>query len=259
MSDNKPQLVKSLQDLEIVESYDPGATKPKKTTFFHITKDEEVYFGKTSKSKFDTTIDEFNAALQRIPDEEIYPEAPKDVQLTIAPSLTNEEAWVKRPGLTSYDSFRGTEFVPQSMLEETLIMERISRSPHPTFVKYYGCHVTRGRITSIYLEWLDQTLAQAVGTPEFDKLDKVKFIDAVKSALAHLHSLGLAHNDINPHNIMIKDGMPVLIDFGSCQSFGGRLQSLGTVGWCNEQFFTSAKEHDEFGVNKLRDWIQSPE
>ncbi|PMD37768.1 hypothetical protein L207DRAFT_600395 [Hyaloscypha variabilis F] len=50
---------------------------------------------------------------------------------------------------------------------------------------------------AILLEGLDQTLTQHVSTPDFQQLDKVKFIGALESAVDYLHSLGLAHNDIN--------------------------------------------------------------
>ncbi|KAL5615722.1 hypothetical protein FOBRF1_004470 [Fusarium oxysporum] len=109
-------------------------------------------------------------------------------------------------------------------------MEKVSQTPHPNIVGYYGCRVRRGRITSMVFERLDQTLQQYSSTPEFEKLDKPKFLEALQSAVAYIHSLDLAHNDVNPHNIMVKDGMPVLIDFGSCQPVGQRLQSLGTEG-----------------------------
>ena len=65
-----------------------------------------------------------------------------------------------------------------------------------------------------------------------------RWAEGLRVAQAYLHSLGLAHNDINPYNIMVReDGTPVLIDFGSCQPFGGRLQSLGSPGWYEEMFF----------------------
>lgn len=47
----------------------------------------------------------------------------------------------------------------------------------------------------------------------------------------------------------------VLIDFGSCQPFGERLQSLGTRGWYEELFFTSEKKHDEFSMRKIKEWL----
>lgn len=58
---------------------------------------------------------------------------------------------------------------------------------------------------------------------------------------------------------MVRDGMPVRIDFGSCQPMGQRLQSLGTEGWYEELFFTSEKKHDTYSLNKLREWIHNPE
>ncbi|KAM7187002.1 Protein kinase-like domain containing protein [Rhypophila sp. PSN 637] len=151
---------------------------------------------------------------------------------------------------------RGTDWVPRSVLEETLIMEQISKNPHPYIIKYYGCRVRRGRITCLILELLDLTLTQYAKKPEFKGLDKTQFLDGVESAVKYLHSLGLAHNDINPDNIMVKDGMPVLIDFGSCQKFGERLQSLGTPGWYEELFYTSEKKHDIYSLKKLEEWLE---
>jgi hypothetical protein len=55
---------------------------------------------------------------------------------------------------------------------------------------------------------------------------------------------------------MVKDGLPVLIDFGSCQPFGERLQSCGTPGWFEEEFYTSGLKHDRYSMRKLREWFQ---
>lgn len=85
-------------------------------------------------------------------------------------------------------------------------------------------------------------------------------MDALEAAVSHIHSMGLAHNDINPDNIMIDDDeLPVLIDFGSCALFGQPLQSLGTEGWYEHILFTSDTAHDEFALNKMRKWIQNPD
>ncbi|KAH7269016.1 uncharacterized protein BKA55DRAFT_497457, partial [Fusarium redolens] len=149
--------------------------------------------------------------------------------------------------------------INKELLAETFTMEKISQPAHPNIIGYHGCRVRRGRITSIVLEKLDQTLQQFSATPEFEKLDKPNFLEALQSAVAYIHSLGLAHNDINPHNIMVKHGMPILIDVGSCQPVGQRLQSLGTDGWYEELFFTSEQKHDTYSLNKLREWIHNPE
>ncbi|CAM1509511.1 Fc.00g032500.m01.CDS01 [Cosmosporella sp. VM-42] len=217
-------------------------------------------FGQSTKNKRELSLEEFSAALEYVKDEEIYPEVPKDVALTIAPdNLDDASAFVKRPGLNCYETMKGSDFIPKELLQETLVMEQISKMHHPNVLQYYGCHVRRGRITSIVLERLDQTLTQYASTPEFGHLDKAKFADALESAVGYLHSLGLAHNDINPDNIMVKDEMPVLIDFGCCQPVGKRLQSLGTPGWYEEIFYTSEKKRDTYSLAKLREWLQKLE
>lgn len=264
MSEDEAPELKSLQDLTIVESFSPGSTVPKQTTFYHITSDERLYFGQTSRNKRELTLQEFRHALERIPDEEVYPNIPSQPPLTHAPDSIDHPTYIKRPGLNSFEDMRGTPFVPKAILQETLIMEQISKAAHPNIIHYYGCRTRRGRICAIVLEELEQTLTQLTPTTEFDTLDKTKFADGVESALEHLHSLGLAHNDLNPDNIMIRRGKddeihPVLIDFGSCQPFGKPLDSLGTVGWYDKPFFHSELEHDTFGLAKLRRWLEKPE
>ncbi|KAF9765712.1 hypothetical protein IL306_001979 [Fusarium sp. DS 682] len=222
--DRTPPTVTSLQDLTIIEAWDTKTNKPKYVTFYLVTPDEEVFFGQSTKNKRDLSFEEFTAALEHVKDEEIYPEIPKDVTFKIAPdNLDNNSVYIKRPGLNNYETMKGTDFIPKELLAETLTMEKVSQTPHPNIIGYYGCRVRRGRITCIVLEKLDQTLQQYSTPPDFEKLDKPKFLEGLESAVAHIHSLGLAHNDINPHNIMVKDGIPVLIDFGSCQPVGQRL------------------------------------
>ncbi|KAF5027090.1 hypothetical protein F66182_802 [Fusarium sp. NRRL 66182] len=255
-----PPTVTSLQDLTIIEAWDTEANKPRYVTFYLVTPDEEVFFGQSTKNKMELSFAEFTSALQLVKDEEIYPELPNDLVLKIAPdNLDNNSVYIKRPGLNNYETLKGTDFIQKELLAETLTMEHISQTPHPNIVRYHGCRVKRGRITSIVLEKLDHTLQQYSTTPDFEQLDKPKFLEALESAVDYIHSLGLAHNDINPYNIMVKDGMPVLIDFGSCRAVGERLQSLGTSGWYEELFFTSEKKHDTYSLTKLREWIQKPE
>lgn len=182
-----------------------------------VTDDKVVYFGESPKSKRDITIEEYNAALRRIDDKELYPEIPLDARLTLALAHWDDiTAYVKRLGLMVYESMKGTDFIPKELLNEMLIMERLSAAPHPSIVGYYGCRTRRGRITAIVLERLEYTLKQYIDTPKFAHLDKGKFCDAIDSAVAHLHSLRLAHNNINLYNIMVKDRQPALIDFRSC-------------------------------------------
>uniref|UniRef100_A0A8H7N2T2 Protein kinase domain-containing protein n=1 Tax=Bionectria ochroleuca TaxID=29856 RepID=A0A8H7N2T2_BIOOC len=254
-----PQLVRSVQDLTTLENYERGATKLKATTFYHISNSDELYFGVTSKGKMDTSIPEYNSALKCVPDETVWPEAPADANLTLAPNnLTEELAFLKRPQLKSYSLKNDNSLIPQSFLKETLIMEQLSKSPHPSLVQYLGYRVKRGRITAIWLERLELTLNQYVNTLGFNQRDKDKFVDDIESAVNHLHALGLAHNDINHSNIMIQGNKPILVGFGSCQPFGENLDAHGSPGLYENTkvFSTSEKENDILSLNNLRDWIK---
>ncbi|KAJ0168374.1 Serine/threonine-protein kinase/endoribonuclease IRE2 [Colletotrichum tanaceti] len=258
-STQAPKLT-SLQDLTLVEAWDPKTNAPKYVTFYHITDEAELWFGQSYKNKRELTLDEYRDALERVPDDEIYPEIPTDTELTIAPDDIDCPVYIKRPGLNCYETMKGTPYVPKAVLDEALMLEKISKTQHPNIVKYYGCQTKRGRITCIVLKEYDCTLTQYVRRPDFQQLDKARFLEALDSAVAYVHSLGLAHNDINPHNIMVgEDGLPVLLDFGSCAPYGQRLQSLGSEGWYEKLFFTSEKEHDDFSLNKMKVWIQNPE
>ncbi|KAK4220507.1 kinase-like domain-containing protein [Podospora fimiseda] len=232
---------------------------PKYCTFYHITRDEQVWFGQSFKNKRELSFQEYSDALELIKDEEIFPLVPEGVELTIAPDhLNDDNAYVKRPGLNSYEEFKGTDFVTKQLLDKTLIMEQISNTPHPNIVHYHGCRVRWGRITAIVVERLDQTLEQYVDAEEgYEQLDNEQFLVSLQSALDYFHSLGLAHNDISSYNIMLKDDkQPVLIDFGSCEPYGGRLQSCGSPGWCEEPFFLSEKKHDDFSMKRLAEWLK---
>ncbi|KAJ8133515.1 hypothetical protein O1611_g105 [Lasiodiplodia mahajangana] len=257
---NQRPILTSLEDLTILEALDPETDELKYVTFYHVTSDDHLYFGQLYKQREDISLADYSLALEYVKDEEVYPLVPEGTLLKIAPSYWDDTtAFIKRPGLNCYETMKGSDYIPREILQETLIMEQISMTPHPNIIAYLGCHVKRGRITAIVLERLDQTLTQLSWTPAFHQLDHDSFFKAVESAVRYIHSLGLAHNDINPHNIMIRDGMPVLIDFGSCQPFGKNLQSLGTDGWYEEEFFTSEAKHDEYALKKLKQWLQKPE
>lgn len=80
----------------------------------------------------------------------------------------------------------------------------------------------------------------------------------ITSVVYHLHSLGLAHNDLMPLNIIIDSGNdPIIIDFGSCRPFGSTLITGGTSGWMDEDFTISAQEHDESALDKIRIWLEN--
>lgn len=258
-SEARPTIT-SLQDLTLIEAWDSKLRKPKYTTFYHVTPEEEVWFGQHYKNKREITMAEFNENIKRVKDEELYPKVPENVDLRIAREhLNDNNAFVKRPGLVCYEAMVGTEYTPTELLNETLAMEKVSRLDHPNIIGYLGCRTRRGVITSIFIEKLDMTLMQYASEPGYEQIDKKAFVEALQSAVDAIHALGLAHNDINPDNIMVRDDMPVLIDFGSCLPNGTRLQTGGTKGWVQEHTWFSDRKHDDFAMKKLPGWLEKPD
>jgi serine/threonine protein kinase len=272
-TDEEQPKITDEKQLDILTCWHPDGTKH--IEWYHLTPDDKVYFGSSKKGRFDITLDEFAAGLERIGDDLLYPEFPPGGQVTIAPRRLDDAAvFIKRAGLKRYDAAKPDGCgAKEQMLQEALLMEKLSKMPHPYIVRYHGCKVHRGRITGIALEKLSRTLdecAYAVAGADdkdehgtkFEDLDKEAFLAGVESAVKFLHSLGLAHNDLTPYNIMLREAedgscMPVLIDFDSCAPFGDQLTTLGTPGFIDEEDkepHISHKKHDEFALKRLREW-----
>ncbi|KAI0101382.1 kinase-like domain-containing protein [Nemania sp. FL0031] len=236
--------------------------KTKETRLLFLTDDDEVFVGRMSRRKDEMTLDDYIKELRHVPDEKLFPEVPKDPPITVAPDAM-ESFFCKRPGLMQYRPEYDTA-APMLVSAEAIIMETLSQNPHPNIIRYYGCRIKRGRITGILVEEHPRTLEQFSLDPDFQELDHAAFLAAFESAVDHLHGLGLAHNDINPYNIMVSEShQPVLIDFGSCQPFGKAVLTGATPGWCEEryerEFRKSEKAHDAFALARLRQWMKEKE
>lgn len=115
--------------------------------------------------------------------------------------------------------------------------------------------VKRGYITGIALTRYQKILNHRFHDDASD-LDLDRFERQYRDAIDHIHSLGLAHNNLNPSNIALdRHDNPVIIDWGSCKEFGRLLLSAGTPGWIEDEFDVS-KEHDLFAVDKIMAWMR---
>jgi len=102
------------------------------------------------------------------------------------------------------------------LLAEAIIYEAFRKSPQPNILQYEGCVVRDGRVVALAFPGLYETLAERIEDGTRPIIAK-KIHSEISAAMHHLHSLGFAHNDINPWNIMLKeDGTAVLIDFDAC-------------------------------------------
>ncbi|KAI0487154.1 kinase-like domain-containing protein [Xylaria cf. heliscus] len=234
-------------------------------TMFAVVEDDIIYYGQLNKPKADISFQDATKALSRIPDEEIFPRWPLDKVLSKAPEELPPGVFVKRPRIGLYDIYlkhKVVHLLPRGLLEEAEPMDVLRHQPHPNIVRYYGCHARRGYITGLALERHPHDLESHLKSGHSIQ-DKELFMESLGSAVRHLHSLGWAHNDINPTNVLVaEDGRPILIDFDSARKIGKKLgSSRGTKGWIDcemKDYTTSETQHDTSALAKLRTWLRNP-
>ncbi|KAI1110274.1 kinase-like domain-containing protein [Nemania sp. NC0429] len=184
-------------------------------TMFAAVEDDMIYYGHDS--------------LARIPDEKIFPQWWSQ---GLTPTKASEElpsnVFIKRPRLGLYDIFlkHGVVYLlAKGLMEEAEAMEVLGSQPHPNIVRYHGCHVRRGYITGLVLERHPHDLNSYLNSSHITQ-DKELFLESLGSAIHRVHSLGWAHNDLNPTNVLVaEDGRPILIDFGSARRIGDKLST----------------------------------
>ncbi|KAI1078520.1 kinase-like protein [Whalleya microplaca] len=248
------------------EEYKEGPPEVIFSTFWKYYDSGEAYFGQVFKRVPDVTVEEIRGSLQRIPDEDIYPEIPVGADLRIATMIDNpkDKVYIKRPSLQTHeDPENDLKWVRDIFLEEAQVLNQVSKTNHKNIIKYHGCLVKDGRLIGIVLERYERNLYEHFchGRDKTVTLDVPRFMAELESAVYHLHSEKFAHNDLKPSNIMLdEDNMPVLVDFGSCRPFGGRLLQGGTPGWSDPSKLInrSDKEHDIYSLERIREWLADP-
>lgn len=235
-----------------VSDFETGAFL--RCTFTYVDEHDVAWFGQTlDVRKYDLTVHHLRRCLRRVPDEKIYPIAPPSI--STVPYGNQTDLFIKRPKLLSLDDEEEAKLLPQMLIEEVQILELLKKNPHRNLVQYYGCIVRRGHITGIALQRYNIIL-QYRYEDDPRHLDITACIEVIRAGVRHIHSLGLAHNDLNPSNIALdKDDHPVILDFGSCKQFGAQLISAGTLGWIDEEYSISAQRHDESAMDKLETWL----
>lgn len=121
------------------------------------------------------------------------------------------------------------ELLPPRLLEEAEVLEFPREHHNPNLARYHGCKVSRNPITGTALERYKVILGYRYEEIPHDlgmTAAWMVFVQVVK----HVHSLGLAHNDLNPTGIALdEDDNPTILDFGSCKIFGEALLSAACL------------------------------
>lgn len=231
--------------LTVAEVHDIETDEVLRVTFACYDSQNSAWFGQVSGvRKYDLSDEDYRRLLEPVPDEQVYPLVPPG--LTIHDPRNLDDYQIKRGNLIGFDDADVAKLLPEILLEEAKTLEYLKSRHHPNLIKYYGCLLKADRIAGLVLKRYHKMLQQQ---SEYDAIDfnVTKFMTGLRDGIHHLHSLGLAHNDLSPANIAVdEDDRPIIL---ACRKFGEELISAGTSGWFDEEsldWALSAKAHDEF-------------
>ncbi len=135
--------------------------------------------------------------------------------------------------------------MPRQMLRKEF--EIMTRMQHPNVVQTVGMEQVEGLGTCIVMEyvdgitlkeWLQTKTKTKTGTGVKDA-DAIRIMDELLQAVAYIHSLGIAHRDLKPQNILLtRQGLHVkLIDFGLADTddYAVLKQPAGTISYMSPE------------------------
>ncbi len=105
----------------------------------------------------------------------------------------------------------------QKLQYELSILRNLS--PHPNVVKVLSLLQT---VNNVYIvtEHCERKLSKATN------LDNVAIAIGIIEGLKHLYVNNIVHRDLKPDNILIKNGVPKIIDFGFAKTISGPYETM---------------------------------
>lgn len=100
--------------------------------------------------------------------------------------------------------------------------DALDACPHPGLPRLLAERLADPPTPHLVLEWIDGTALDDLVDDQgaLPGPDALALGAALTAVLRRLHHHGVAHLDLKPANVMIRDGWPLLIDLGSARAFG---------------------------------------
>ncbi|KAH8169261.1 protein kinase domain-containing protein [Sarocladium implicatum] len=253
--------------MRIIDSYEvlkvsPNGEREIFAKFVFVEKDV-LYIGRSADRHLQPTRSDQLDSYEKLETEGRGP--PLEPRWTVAEP--GQHRFEKKPDLGDFE-YSGLE---ENMAHEIDMCEVVRKHPHENLATYYGCVVTgEKKVSGLLFEKYDRSLRDMVNSEGLNNTHFIasgrtqvrpemrNWLERLREAVKHLHSLGYVHNDITPANIMIDDegSRPVLIDFGSMCHVGESLARVGrTMEWHDPSVTHAAEQNDLDALTEIETWM----
>ena len=236
-----------------------GNIVEKRAELWYHEEEGNIYHGHVPEPVRDVSLEQASACLRRIPSEHVYPLAPAGISVYVADTKNRFEAvHMKLPDVTPYyDEITSHTEVADRFLMQAKALECVREHPHRHVVEFKGCVVRKNRIVALAIRRYRAHLESLMKRRDrYDRATKLALLTKVRSAVEHLHVLGLAHNNVTPYAVMIDDqNEPVLTAFDYCSTVGDDLMPRRWEDGREDFDHVSSLKNDEMGLERLEKWL----
>ncbi|MDE6272724.1 MAG: serine/threonine protein kinase [Muribaculaceae bacterium] len=139
------------------------------------------------------------------------------------------------------EQLRNSMAARRRLMKEFEIHSRLS---HPGIARVMTCDEVENEGPCIVMEWIEgETLQDYLSSHRLSFSDRRRLLEEIVDAVGYMHSMGVAHRDLKPTNIMIRKAgeTPVIIDFGLADTddYIELKQSAGTTGYISPEQITN--------------------
>lgn len=143
----------------------------------------------------------------------------------------SNEHWCALTGKLVAPEFLSADASPLSFRREQRVLKRLR---HPNIVRLYGSGVVDDR-PYLLLEYMAGPslfeMLESLPKRRLHVPDAIRATMHVGAAIHYLHRQGFLYRDLKPSNVLLREGIPVLVDFDVVRRINGRRPAdrLGTA------------------------------
>lgn len=219
-----------------------------------------AWVGTVDAPNAEVNLEQAVECLCRVPGKAIYPPVAPGMQTIAVSDYTpddDDETWLKRPLIRAYTKGNSSSRIAGLFLDEIKAHQVVEEHPHRNLVRFKGCLEKDGLAVGVLQERYRITLRWRVEGWSQPPYDATAFYNDIEASLRHLHSLGYAHNDLTPNNVMADaEDRLVIIDLGSAVPLGQPLFQGGTWGWNDGFEENSSVANDEIGLRLMKKYLE---